>query len=423
MKSNQQDRRRILKTGVALLASGTPAAAQSERRGAESLPGKADLLLRKAVAEGGIPGVVAMATNRDRAIYQGAFGQRVLGQNAAMTTDTVVWIASMTKVLVSAAAMQLVEQGKLDLDGPATRWVSELSRVQVLVGWDGNGEPRTRAPKRPITLRHLLTHTSGFSYDLWNADIGRYQEVTKLPGIGSGQYAALFAPLVADPGERWEYGISIDWVGKIIEAVSGKTLGAYLQDHLFDPLEMTSTAFKLTPTMRNRMAKIHQRGDNGKLVVSDFSLPEDPEFQSGGGGLYSTAGDYLRFIRMILNRGKLSGNQVLKPETVDLMSRNAMGDTKVTLLKTVIPTLSNDAEFFPGMPKTWGLGFMINEQAAPNGRSAGSLAWAGLANTYFWIDPDKGLGGVYLTQILPFADTKSLPLFSAFENLVYQAQA
>ena len=171
--------------------------------------------------------------------------------------------------------------------------------------------------------------------------------------------------------------------------------------------------------VRERMAKVHQRGDNGNLAVSDFALPEDPEFESGGGGLYSTAGDYLRFIRMILNRGKHRDNQILKPETVDLMSRNAMGDTKVTLLKTVIPNLSNDAEFFPGLSKTWGLGFMINEQAAPTGRSAGSLAWAGLANTYFWIDPKKGSGGVYLTQILPFADTKSLPLFSAFEKAVY----
>ena len=421
MRPNQDDRRFVLKAGIALLASGTPAVAQSERGGAGSLKENADLLLRNAVEAGDIPGVVAMATNRDRAIYEGAFGQRVLGQNVAMTTDTVVWIASMTKVLTSAAAMQLVEQGKLDLVSPVTRWVSDLSKIQVLEGWDGNGQPRTRAPKRPITLRHLLTHTSGFSYDLWNADIGRYQEVTHLPGIGSGQYAALFAPLIADPGERWEYGIGVDWVGKIVEAVSGKKLGVYLQENFFGPLGMKSTAFKITPAMRKQMAQMHQRDDNGKLTLTDFEFAEEPEFDMGGGGLYSTAGDYLLFIRMILNRGKLNGNQVLKPETVALMSRNAMGDTKVTLLKTVIPALSNNAEFFPGMPKTWGLGFMINEQTAPTGRSAGSLAWAGLANTYFWIDPHKGLGGVYLTQILPFADTKSLPLFSAFEKVVYQS--
>ena len=423
MRPNNKNRRVVLKTGVALLASGAPALAQSSGSSARTLQDRADELLRNAVESGDVPGVVAMATNRDGVTYQGAFGQRVLGQDADMTTDTVVWIASMTKVLVSAAAMQLVERGELDLDSPASRWVSDLDKIQVLAGWDGNGQPRLRAPKRSITLRHLLTHTSGFSYDLWNADIGRYQEVTQLPGIGTGQNAALFAPLVADPGERWEYGISIDWVGKMVEAVSGKKLGAYLQDHLLNPLEMTSTAFKRTPSMRKRMAQVHQRGDNGKLAVSDFALPEDPEFQSGGGGLYSTAGDYLRFIRMILNRGKHRGHQVLKSETVDLMSRNAMGDTKVTLLKTVIPNLSNDAEFFPGISKTWGLGFMINEQAAPTGRSAGSLAWAGLANTYFWIDPEKGSGGVYLTQILPFADTKSLPLFFAFEKAVHTSHA
>ena len=368
MKSNQENRRRILKTGVALLASGTPAAVQSGRRGADSLQRKADMLLQKAVEARDIPGVVAMATDRDRPIYQGAFGQRVLGQNTAMTTDTVVWIASMTKVLVSTAAMQLVEQGKLDLDGSATRWVPELSKIQVLRGWDGNGQPRTRAPQRPITLRHLLTHTSGFSYDLWNADIGRYQEVTKLPGIGSGQNAALFAPLVADPGERWEYGIGIDWVGKIIEAVSGKTLGAYLQAHLFAPLEMTSTAFKLTPHLRKRLAQVHQRGDNGKWTLSDFGLPEAPEFQSGGGGLYSTAGDYLRFIRMILNRGSLSGNQVLKPETVDLMLKNHLKD----------------------IGKVYGLGGMVNGK--------GRYEWGGAAGTRFWVDCREGHYVVFMIQ-------------------------
>jgi CubicO group peptidase (beta-lactamase class C family) len=270
-------------------------------------------------------------------------------------------------------------------------------------------------------LRHLLTHTAGFSYELWNADIVRYQQVKGIPGIGTCQNLALRTPLVADPGERWEYGIGIDWTGKMVEAVSGKKLGVYLQENLFGPLGMKSTAFRITPAMRERIAKVHQRGNDGKFTPTDFAMPEEPEFEMGGGGLYSTAGDYLMFVRMILNRGKANGNQVLKPETVDLMSRNAMGDLKVVMLKTVMPDLTNDAEFFPGMPKNWGLSFMINEQAAPTGRSVGSLAWAGLANTYFWIDPSKSIGGVYLTQILPFADTKSLSLFYAFEKAVYQS--
>jgi methyl acetate hydrolase len=419
------DRRTFLKAGMALFVSGCVGAARSERNRAASpaaSPGEnATALLRAAAETGDVPGVIAIAATRDRTIYEGAFGQRVLGQNVAMTTDTVVWIASMTKAITGAAAMQLVEQGKLELDSPASRWVPELAEVQVLEGWDANGQPRTRAPKRPITLRHLLTHTAGFSYDLWNADIERYMKVKGVPGIISCQNVALRTPLVADPGERWEYGIGIDWAGKIVESVSGKRLGAYMQENLFSPLGMTSTAFKITPDMRARLAKVHQRGNDGTFTVTDLEIPQEPEFEMGGGGLYSTAADYLMFVRMILNRGKANGNRVLKTETVDLMSRNAMGNLKVRMLKTMNPTLTKDAEFFPGMPKSWGLSFMINEQPAPTGRSAGSLAWAGLANTYFWIDPHKGVGGVCLTQILPFADTKSLPLFYDFEKAVYQS--
>jgi CubicO group peptidase (beta-lactamase class C family) len=242
-----------------------------------------------------------------------------------------------------------------------------------------------------------------------------------VPGIISCQNAALRTPLLFDPGERWDYGINIDWAGKMVEAVSGKRLGDYLQENLFNPLGMDSTAFKITPEMRARLAKIHQRGADGAFTPTDIEIPQEPEFEMGGGGLYSTAGDYLKFVRMILNRGKGNGNQVLRPETVDLMSRNAMGNIKVTMLKTAIPPLTNDAEFFPGMPKIWGLSFMINEQTAPTGRSAGSLAWAGLANSYFWIDRRKGVGGVYLTQVLPFADEKALPLYYAFEKSVYQS--
>ncbi|MCW5622412.1 MAG: beta-lactamase family protein, partial [Burkholderiales bacterium] len=270
-------------------------------------------------------------------------------------------------------------------------------------------------------LRHLLTHTDGYSYELWRTDIGRYQQVTGTPGIGTCQNAALTTPLLFDPGERWEYGINIDWAGKMVEAVSGQRLGAYLQQNLFGPLGMNDTAFAIRPDMRARLAKVHARDDTGRFAPIELEMPQEPEFEMGGGGVYSTAGDYLKFVRMILNRGSGNGTRVLKSETVDLMSRNAMGDTKVTLLKTAMPDLTNDAEFFPGMPKGWGLSFMINDEPAPTGRSAGSLAWAGLANTYFWIDPTKGVGGVFLTQVLPFADVKAVPLFYDFESTVYQS--
>ena len=385
-----------------------------------SLQSEADAILHAAVANGDVPGVVAVATGRDGTIYEGGFGERVLGSGVAMTTDTVGWIASMTKALTGTAAMQLVEEGRLELDRAAADWVPELGEVQVLEGFDDAGQPLTRPPLRPITLRHLLTHTAGFAYEIWSEDIIRYQQAKGVPGIITCQNAALNTPLLFDPGERWEYGINIDWAGKMVEAVSGKRLGAYLQENVFEPLGMRDTAFKVRPDMRDRLAKIHQRGEDDRLAPMDFEIPQEPEFEMGGGGLYGTTGDYLKFVRMILNRGAADGHQVLRPETVDMMARNQMGECRVRPLKTAMPPLSNDAEFFPGMSKTWGVTFMINPEEAPTGRTAGSLAWGGLANSYYWIDPNRGLGGVYLTQILPFADKASLPLFLEFEKTVYR---
>jgi CubicO group peptidase (beta-lactamase class C family) len=382
---------------------------------------QADKVLKDGVSKGDVPGVTAAATDTKGATYEGGFGKRVLGEEADMTPDTVVWIASMTKAITGAAAMQLVERGKLALDAPAKSVVPALGEVGVLDGFDAAGKPKTRKPKRDITLRHLLTHTAGFGYDIWNPEIGRFMEAMGVPGVISCQNKALTTPLLFDPGERWQYGINIDWAGKMVEAASGKKLGQYMRDNILGPLGMDSTGFSITDSMRKRLARIHHRGADGALTPDhDLELPREPEFEMGGGGLYSTVGDYLRFVRMMLNQGKSDrGEAVLKPETVNLMSKNAMGDTKVCLLKTAAPPLSNDAEFFPGMDKQWGLSFMINNDEAPTGRSAGALAWAGLANTYYWIDQKKGVGGVYATQILPFVDVKALPLFYAFESTVY----
>jgi methyl acetate hydrolase len=380
---------------------------------------KLDSLLRRSVDVGDVPGVVAMATTGADVIYQGAFGKRALDGDQTMTLDTVVWIASMTKSITGAAVMQLVEQGRLELDTPVSTWVRDLASVQVLEGFDTSGTPRTRPPKRPVTLRHLLTHTAGYGYPIWSEALARYYKVMSLPSTGSCEMSALRVPLLFDPGERWGYGINLEWAGKAVEAVSGKRLSAYLWENLLDPLGMHDTAFKITPSMRERLAKVHERGDDGSLKAIDFEVPQEPETEMGGGGLYSTAGDYLKFVRMILNRGKCSTGRVLKPETVDLMSRNQMGDLRVTMMKTWMPTRSNDAEVFPGVSKSWGLSFMINEETAPTGRSPGSLSWAGLANCYYWIDPSKQLGGVYLTQIFPFCDRKALPLYLEFESSIY----
>jgi len=413
-------RREFLKAGAALVAA---AAAQQSRvaLAGPDLKQSADEVLEGGVDAGDVPGVIAMATTPGGTIYEGAFGKRALDQDTAMSLDTVVWIASMTKALTGAAAMQQVEQGKLSLDTPAAKIYPPLDEIRVLTGWDSNGKPITRKPKRPITLRHLLTHTAGFAYELWNTDIQQYQKVMDLPGIGACKNDSLKMPLMFDPGDRWEYGINIDFAGKMVETVSGQRLGEYFQENLFGPLGMDSTGFKITPDMRARLAKVHQRSPEGVLAPIEFEMTQEPEFEMGGGGIYSTTGDYLEFVRMMLNRGKGNGNQILNPETVALMSRNAMGNNRVTMLKTAIPPLTNDAEFFPGMVKSWGLSFMINDHEAPTGRSRGSLAWAGLANTYYWIDQRQGVAGVYMTQVLPFADAKALPLFYAFEKSVYQS--
>jgi methyl acetate hydrolase len=380
-----------------------------------------DKLFSQAVDSKAIPGIVAVAATDKGMLYEGAFGKRELGKNAAMSLDTVVWIASMTKAITATAAMQLVESGKLDLERPASDVVPDLAAVKVLEGFDAAGKPRLRAPKRPIILRHLLTHTAGYAYEIWDPAVAHYQEVTGTPGITTCQNAALTTPLMFDPGDRWEYGINMDWVGKMVEAVSGKKLDRYFQDHIFGPLGMKDTSFKLSASQRARLASVHQRDDKGVLAPIEFGLPEDPEFHMGGGGLYGTAGDYLTFTQMILNDGSVKGARVLQPETVALMARNHIGAIEVGVLKTAMPGLSNDVELFPGMSKKWGLSFLINTQQAPTGRSAGSLAWGGLANTYFWIDRTRRVAGVFLSQVLPFYDTTAIDLFGKFEAEVYRA--
>jgi methyl acetate hydrolase len=374
--------------------------------------------LRKAAESGDVPGVVAAAATADGVIFEAAFGTRDLATGEPMTTDTVVWIASMTKAVTGACAMQLVEQGKLSLDGDIAAVLPELGRVQVLEGFDPDGKPRLRAPKRAITLRHLLTHTSGHAYEMWNAEIARYIEATDTPSIVTCRNAALTLPLASDPGEKWEYGIAIDWVGKAVEAASGQNLSEYMQDNLLAPLGMTDTGFRIGEAQRRRLAKIHARTPGG-LVSTDTELPQDPEFHMGGGGLYATVGDYLKFAQMILHGGTFNGAQVLKPETVATMSQNAIGDLVCNPMKTVVPMTSNDVDFIDGMK--WGLSFLINPVALPTGRSAGSLAWAGLANSYYWIDPKRKVAGVFATQLLPFYDQKAVQAFEAFETAVYGA--
>jgi methyl acetate hydrolase len=380
-----------------------------------------DRVLRETADAGGIPGVVAMAATGKELIYQGAFGKRDLSRDAAMTLDSVFWIASMTKAITAAAAMQLVEQGRLSLEAPIGGLLPDLAAPQVLEGFDPNGEPKLRPARTAITLRHLLTHTAGYCYNTWNGDMLRYMERTGLPAARTGKSAALKAPLVSDPGTRWEYGINIDFVGKAVEAVSGLRLDAYMREHLFKPLGMTDTGFKITPSQRERLVGMHARGEDGALAPIPFETVQDPESHMGGGGLYSTAGDYIRFTRMILNKGEGGGHQVLKPETVAMMGQNHIGELNMTKMVSAMPTASNDGDFWPGMDKKWGLSFLINTARTPEGRSPGSLAWAGLANCYFWIDPARDVSGVILMQLFPFVDGKCMEAFAGFERGVYAA--
>ena len=378
-----------------------------------------DEALRQKADAKEISGVVAIAATPDEVIYQGAFGRRDLSKDDAMNADSVFWIASMTKAITAAAAMQLVEQGKLSLDEPIGKVLPDLAAPMVLEGFDAKGEPKLRPAKKPITLRHLMTHTAGFAYNMWNGDMVQYLEKTGLPAVTTCKNAALKMPLMSDPGTRWEYGINIDFVGKAVEAATGKRLDAYLRDHLFAPLGMKDTAFKIGDDQRRRLVGMHQRNADGSLTTIPFELEQDPEFHMGGGGLYGTAGDYIKFTQMILNKGRGNGNQVLKPETVALIGQNHIGELNMTKMSSAVAFATNDVDLYPDMVKKWGLSFLINTTKTPEGRSPGSLAWAGLANTYYWIDPSRGVAGVILMQLLPFADGKCLEAFAAFERGVY----
>jgi methyl acetate hydrolase len=388
----------------------------------DKLKHAADAVLANTVgAAGGAPGVVAMVTDRNANVYEGAAGRRSLGGDAPMTTDSVMAIFSTSKAITGTTLMQLVEEGKVRLDDPVKKYVPEIAEIQVLEGFDAAGQPKLRAPKRDITINHLMLHTAGFSYEFFSADDLKLRGAKGIPSVVSGTFASVQTCLLWDPGEKWGYGVNIDWVGKVVEAVRGKRLGEVMQERVFAPLGMTETGFVMTPAMQARRAVIHDRAMDGKLTpLPDLVLPQPPEMDMGGHGLYSTVGDYMKFIRMVLNDGAGANGRVLKAETVEQMSRNGLGALKVGGWTTSIPSLSNTGEFFPGLPKSWGYTFMINDEATPSGRPAGSLMWAGLANLFYWIDRQNGIGGFWGSQILPFQDVASYPGYVDFETTVYR---
>jgi methyl acetate hydrolase len=365
-----------------------------------------------------------MAATGHGNVYEGAFGRRVLPAGPEMTRDTVFRIASMTKAVTSVAAMQLVEAGRLDLDQPVELILPELAAPQVLEGFDSAGAARLRPAARPITLRHLLTHTAGFGYEMLNTDLARYIRRRQIPSIATGELASLRLPLLFDPGEGWQYGINIDWVGRIVETVAGQTLDDYFREHIFAPLGMRDTVFALQPEQMSRLATVHQRKADGSLQpMPTEAAPPKPEFWAGGGGLYATAPDYLNFLRMVLGQGSLNGTTVLRPQTVAAMAANQTGSLDAGVMRTVMPERTNDFVLFPDMRCQWGLGWMITPQRGPDGRSAGSLTWGGIFNSYYWVDLRQQVAGVIMTQILPFADAHALALYRAVEHTLYEALA
>jgi methyl acetate hydrolase len=397
--------------GIVCGAAAGPARAQNSPAGAAI-----DAALSAAVERKDVPGVVALITDRRRVLYQGAFGVADVSTGRALTADAVFRIASMTKPITSLAAMQLIEQGRFSLDDPVEKHLPEFANLKVFESFDpATGAYRLRAASRPPTVRHVLTHTSGLGYPFTSATLRDFKPQ-------GGEKYPFGGPLLFDPGERWLYGTSTDVVGKLVEKASGQKLEDYFRQHIFAPLKMADTSYNVPQDKAARLVAAQQRAGermDGAIVLQTpqpgLTIPEP----IGGGGLASTANDYGRFVRMLLNGGELDGVRLLKAETVALMGENHIGAVSVPALKTALPR-SADFSFIADGRDKWGLGFLITTDQVSGKRSPGSLSWGGINNTYFWIDPSRGIAGVILLQYLPFADAKALAVYDAFERGAYQ---
>ncbi|HZD65521.1 MAG TPA: serine hydrolase domain-containing protein [Acidimicrobiales bacterium] len=373
-----------------------------------------DRVLAAATRE--VPGVVAVAADDRGVCYEGAFGRANVDTDAAMTPDAMFRIASMTKVVTSVAAAQLVERGDLDLDAPVGSILPAFDRLDVLEGFDGD-TPRLRRPASRATVRQLMTHTSGLPYWIWDADASRYLDLTGVPTPTTGLRSCFQTPLRFDPGTRFQYGISTDWLGQVVEAVSGQTLDAYFTRNVFEPLGMDDTVVKMSDAQRERSVPVHARRPDGSFAVTGFDWEQDPEFWPGGHCLYTTAGDFLALQRALLARGTLGRTRILGAETVDQMLANHIGELAVTPFATAHPELSTDVDLGPD--RAWGLGFLLTTREAPGYRSAGSGGWAGLFNSYFWVDPARRVTAAVHMQFLPFYDDRAVRLATDFEQALY----
>jgi methyl acetate hydrolase len=375
--------------------------------------------LEQAAADRVVSGLVAVAGDQDGVLYEGAFGVLNIDGDTPVRPDTMFWLASMTKAIVSVGALQLIERGEIEIEQPVADILPAFGALQVLEGFDGD-TPRLRAPKRQATIRQLLTHTAGAGYWFGNEGLLRYYQLTGIPDPSSGKLATLFEiPLVADPGTRWEYGTNTDWLGLVVEAVSGQTLDAFCAEHIFAPLAMPDATFVPTEQQATRMMTVHSRTPDGGLLPTPLSPPADAEFYSAGSGASGTALDYLRFMRALLRGGELDGERILQDETVELAFTDHLNGAPLPdIMRSAIPELTNDVPAWP-IAQGWGLGFRLVLEDIPAMRRAGTGDWAGLANCYFWIDRASGIAGAFLTQVLPFYDARTVETGLAFEQGVY----
>ena len=386
--------------------------------GAQNSPGSKalDTSLREAVERKDVPGVVALVTDRDRVLYQSAFGVADVSTGRPLTADALFRIASMTKPITSVALMQLVEQGRIGLDDPAEKFLPELAGLKVFESFDAaTGAYVLRPAARPATVRHFLTHTSGLAYPFTSPIWRDFRP-------HAGETYPFGGPLLFDPGERWMYSTSTDAVGALVEAVSGQKLEDYFRQHIFAPLKMDDTSYNVPEAKGPRLVAQQQRGGDRMDGAVELQKPQPGltiAAPIGGGGLVSTADDYGRFVRMLLNGGTLDGVRVLKAETVALMGQNHIGAITVPALKSALPR-SADFTFIADGRDKWGLGFLITADQVQGKRSPGSLSWGGINNTYFWIDPARGIAGVIMMQYLPFADARALATYDTFERGAYR---
>ncbi|AZH79018.1 1,4-butanediol diacrylate esterase [Microbacterium sp. Y-01] len=371
-----------------------------------------------------LPGVAAVVTGPQGVLYRGSGGRLRLGEDRPFAPDSVIMLASATKAVTATALLQLIDEGAVEWDEPATTYLPELGRIGVLTGRASDGTPLLRPPRRPITPRTLLLHTSGFAYDNFNPVYAELLREGHIVTQSTATRASLSAPLLFDPGERWEYGLSSDWIGQLVEAVRGARLSEVIRERILDPLEMPDTAFTLDDARMRRRATVHRRDETtGELRPTEFAIPEAAEIDMGGHGLYSTVDDYARFLRMWLNGGKGPAGRVLSANTVRLALTTRIGGMPAGSLRSTRRSASLDVTLFPGLRTSWSPLGMVVLDDAPTGRRRGAVSWAGLANVYFWIDPESALAAVWATQVLPFGDPTSLTEYLSFERAVYSGGA